>query len=692
MSPQLIQIAECLNEANTREIKIARCLAESLKRIQELEQSKTEASQQAKEAEKRFSAALHDLAEQLTKTGEETTSIAQHLSNQINTEKEQFSAELSNVVDQLTKTSEQAKVEFGYKVDEIALKLAELPAQMAAFKAEFAIPSVQADAPKSFNPRGAYENGEKYQPFDYVSANGSSYIALVENPTEPPSKKSKQWMLVAARGASGSGGIISASEVVGLGTAAFRDVGQAAGNVLELSAAGEVSVGKVDSGSGGYDGKIVFKVADGSSTTITASDGALNVAGLIINGFSSGGTTVSVNNTLLTTARSFEFPDASGTIALLSQVGDRYLTSSTTSLLIGNGAKTLTVATGLAYSPTQDVTIAYDASNHMHASVTSYNSATGSLVVDVQQHTGSGTYAVWTVNVGGIATGVIPSGGDTGTVLTKASATNYDTVWSTLAAATTTTAGTVPGIGINAVNAPTATNAATLAQINGLSRRTMSMLFTDFMGRTGSVFSTEGFQWGTQSASGGVQADQASEASHPGINRLSTGATSASGYFGFDTASSNNSLYLLNDGTLYWEWCIRIPTLSDATNRFIVHVGCAAANVSVSTEMFSIRYSDNVNSGKFLGVCRSASSETTVDTGITVVANTWYRVGALMNANATSAQFYVDGVATGTAVTTNIPTNTTRLGGGIYKTVGAAAARTMDVDYTYYLKTFTTTR
>ena len=253
MSPQLIQIAECLNEANTREIKIARCLAESLKRIQELEQSKTEASQQAKEAEKRFSAALHDLAEQLTKTGEETTSIAQHLSNQINTEKEQFSSELGNVVDLLTKTSEQAKVEFGYKVDEIALKLAELPAQMAAFKAEFAIPSVQADAPKSFNPRGAYENGEKYKPFDYVSANGSSYIALVENPTEPPSKRSKQWMLVAAKGASGSGGIISASEVVGLGTAAFRDVGQEAGNVLELSGTAQITVGD-----GINSGQIIF--------------------------------------------------------------------------------------------------------------------------------------------------------------------------------------------------------------------------------------------------------------------------------------------------------------------------------------------------------------------------------------------------------------------------------------------------
>jgi len=569
-------------------------------------------------------------------------------------------------------------------------------------------------------------------------------------------------MLVAARGA-GGGGIISASEVVGLGTAAFRDVGQSAGNVLELSNYGEISIGD----GGGAEGVInIYDNVLEAYSAVRSVNGQLTIDGNLIAltsdlaGPSLGSITTQVTGGQISAYSNFQLgfnstliygasvngvtltcPNISGTIALTSQVGDRYLTSSTTSLLIGNGAKTLTVETGLAYSPTQDVTVAYNASNHMHALVTSYNSTTGVLIVDVQQHTGSGTYTAWTVNVGGIDAGAIPTGGTAGQVLAKLSSTNYDDAWVTptvavggvtglgtgvatalaisvgsagapvvfngdggtpssitltnatgYPAATTTTAGTVPGIGVNAVNAPTATNAATLAQINGLSRRTMSMLFTDFMGRLSGFQQTDGFVWGAQSGSGGSIADQASEASHPGINRLSTGATSASGFYGLDNAVSNSAVYLLNDGTLYWEWCIRIPTLSDATNRFIIHVGCASANTSVSSEMFSIRYSDNVNSGKFLGVCRAASSETTVDTGITVAANTWYRVGALMNANATSAQFYVDGVATGAAVTTNIPTNTFRMGGGIYKTVGAAAARTMDVDYTYYLKTFTTAR
>jgi hypothetical protein len=81
--------------------------------------------------------------------------------------------------------------------------------------------------------------------------------------------------------------------------------------------------------------------------------------------------------------------------------GDRYLTTSTTSLTIDNANKTLTVGTGLSYTSQQDVVIAYDAAHHMHAQVLTYNSGTGVMTVDVRSHTGSGTFSLWTVNVGG---------------------------------------------------------------------------------------------------------------------------------------------------------------------------------------------------------------------------------------------------------------------------------------------------
>jgi hypothetical protein len=83
-------------------------------------------------------------------------------------------------------------------------------------------------------------------------------------------------------------------------------------------------------------------------------------------------------------------------------VGDRYLTSSTTSNTLSNTNKTFTIGTGLSYTPTQNITISYDASNHMHGEVLTYNSGTGVLTVDINNHTGAGTYAAWVVNVGGV--------------------------------------------------------------------------------------------------------------------------------------------------------------------------------------------------------------------------------------------------------------------------------------------------
>jgi hypothetical protein len=81
--------------------------------------------------------------------------------------------------------------------------------------------------------------------------------------------------------------------------------------------------------------------------------------------------------------------------------GDRYLTTSTTSLTINNQNKTLTVGTGLSYTTQQDAIISHDADHHMHVRVIAYNSATGQLDVDVVSHTGTCTYSTWTVNVGG---------------------------------------------------------------------------------------------------------------------------------------------------------------------------------------------------------------------------------------------------------------------------------------------------
>lgn len=95
--------------------------------------------------------------------------------------------------------------------------------------------------------------------------------------------------------------------------------------------------------------------------------------------------------------------------------GDRYATTSSTSNAISNpnDILTFTVGTGLSYTASQNVIISYNASNHMHCTINSYNSGTGALNVTVAKKTGSGTYSSWTVNLDG-AVGVQGETGATG--------------------------------------------------------------------------------------------------------------------------------------------------------------------------------------------------------------------------------------------------------------------------------------
>lgn len=73
--------------------------------------------------------------------------------------------------------------------------------------------------------------------------------------------------------------------------------------------------------------------------------------------------------------------------------------TSTTSLTIGTGSKTLTTQTGLEFEVGQYVTVQSSASttNTMFGVITAYNSGTGSMTVLVTSVTGSGTIASWNV-------------------------------------------------------------------------------------------------------------------------------------------------------------------------------------------------------------------------------------------------------------------------------------------------------
>jgi hypothetical protein len=84
---------------------------------------------------------------------------------------------------------------------------------------------------------------------------------------------------------------------------------------------------------------------------------------------------------------------------------DKYKTTSTSTLTLDNGnGKSITVETGLSWTPGQSVIVSYDASKNMTGTVVSYSPTTGVMVFDSDHHHGSGTYSSWIVNLAGAVT------------------------------------------------------------------------------------------------------------------------------------------------------------------------------------------------------------------------------------------------------------------------------------------------
>jgi hypothetical protein len=109
-----------------------------------------------------------------------------------------------------------------------------------------------------------------------------------------------------------------------------------------------------------------------------------------------------------------------------------------------------------------------------------------------------------------------------------------------------------------------------------------------------------------------------------------------------------------NYGVLTFETRIKIPILSVAAQRFVCYNGMQGGISSSPTDYIRFEYSDTINSGKFLCVSCVGGVTTAVDSGVSVVADTWYILKIVTNSDASSIAFYIDGNLVST-ITTNIP-------------------------------------
>jgi len=233
----------------------------------------------------------------------------------------------------------------------------------------------------------------------------------------------------------------------------------------------------------------------------------------------------------------------------------------------------------------------------------------------------------------GIVAIQIPDDGATGTQLTKQSPDNYDYDW-------------------EADDSP--------------QRR-----FFEFMGTRGFVFSDfleppAGFQAdGVQivPASGGFASTPTLPydfTNHPGVWGLNTGAVSAAGRV-FVLSQFASGFHVGVGGlTRLGVWFQAPAILSTALQRFVLRAGVSSVVLPNSLlQAITFEYQDNENGGRWQAICGDALGvETSVDTGILVVASTYYKLEWEVNSAGTSVEFFIDSVSVAT-ITTNIPSGIT---------------------------------
>jgi hypothetical protein len=212
-------------------------------------------------------------------------------------------------------------------------------------------------------------------------------------------------------------------------------------------------------------------------------------------------------------------------------------------------------------------------------------------------------------------------------------------------------------------------------------RRALSY-FTDFEGvnAAGTIFSTS-------VASGTVANTTALETGNRiGVLRLDTGAV-ATGRAGLIT---DINTYRCDSGSTWLETMVRIPTLSNATQRFSLRLGLIDSASADSTDGVYFEYDDSLSANWRLCTANNAVRTKTNGADAVVASSTTMTRLAIV-VTTTNADFFVNGLLSG-SVTTNIPT-TRSMGMGItlIKSIGTTA-RQVDIDMWHYKIEFAAAR
>ena len=183
---------------------------------------------------------------------------------------------------------------------------------------------------------------------------------------------------------------------------------------------------------------------------------------------------------------------------------------------------------------------------------------------------------------------------------------------------------------------------------------TRSLVASDFT--IGSTIA-EGVQAVSAGAGATVFSPVAIQDDHPGIWGLRTGATAAGRVFVIGRVGSYN--IGVGGITRIGSWVRAPATLSDAVQEYVLRTGLFSISLPNTIDFgVGFEYQFDQNGGRWQGIT-DAAAESSLDTGITVVVDTWYKMECEINAAGTEVEFFIDDVSVGTLSTAaDIPSGT----------------------------------
>lgn len=134
-----------------------------------------------------------------------------------------------------------------------------------------------------------------------------------------------------------------------------------------------------------------------------------------------------------------------------------------------------------------------------------------------------------------------------------------------------------------------------------------------------------------------------------GLANASTG-TDTNGFAGVSTIDNTTQISPVDGDVVIVGKFITPTSLSDPANRYSLFCGLNESNAGLGADHLVMQYCDNINSGKFQVVMSIGGvNRATIDTGITVAADTVYNVAIVMSGSSQALEVFVNGVSVGTA-------------------------------------------